>query len=383
VNKVDSAGAAAVRTVVDNVRRVNPGVRVVLAASPPVLADGPDLAGARVLVVEDGPTITHGGMPFGAGAVAAERAGARELVDPRPYAVGSLREVFAAYPAIRNVLPAMGYGEVQLGELEATLQVADCDVVVAGTPIDLARVVRIPHPIRRVTYELREIGSPTLQDVLAPLIARWSSEPALEAWSAERVHVVWGRRPLALPAQRGSLRTSGSWDERWSTSARTRARRALLLRLYGVMDRHADDLTFSYDEGIGAVGHGRFGCVRGPLEKRQLAVTDLVAIDVPRGSDLLLQQGGRVPHALVAPECTVAREQHAVGREVLLDVALQVAALSSLQVVQEDCLCGSRCHERMACKARAGEGYGRLPRASPSITEELSQPWLTTGVSWI
>src|SRR5690606_1154708 len=126
---------------------VNPRATVVTAASPVTLEPGPPLAGARVLVVEDGPTITHGGMPFGAGTVAARAAGATELVDPRPYAVGSIRDVYARHPTIGAVLPAMGYGDEQVRELAATLAAADCDVVVAGTPVDLGRILDAGHPL--------------------------------------------------------------------------------------------------------------------------------------------------------------------------------------------------------------------------------------------
>jgi predicted GTPase len=172
VNKVDSAEPDAVAAVVASVARVNPRATVVKAASPVVLTPGPSLAGARVLVVEDGPTLTHGGMPFGAGTVAARQAGATDLVDPRPYAVGSIAEVFRAYPRIGRVLPAMGYGQRQVEELRATVDAADCDVVVASTPIDFGRVVHTRHPVRQARYELREIGSPTLAEVLDPLVQR-------------------------------------------------------------------------------------------------------------------------------------------------------------------------------------------------------------------
>jgi predicted GTPase len=173
VNKVDAAAPDDVAEVVANVERLAPGATVVLAASPVTLdgaAGAPaagSLAGARVLVVEDGPTITHGGMPFGAGTVAARQAGATDLVDPREFAVGSLRDTFAAYPAIGPVLPAMGYGAAQLADLEATIRAADADVVIAGTPIDLARLVQVDMPIRRARYELRELDHPTLEGALA------------------------------------------------------------------------------------------------------------------------------------------------------------------------------------------------------------------------
>jgi len=172
VNKVDRADPAAVDSVLANVAAVNPAATVVQAESPVTLLEGPSLAGARVLVVEDGPTVTHGGMPYGAGTVAAEQAGAEVLVDPRPHAVGSIRDVYAASPHLGPVLPAMGYGADQLAELEATIEATPCDVVVAGTPVDLAGLVSVSHPIRRVSYELRELGEPTLADVLAPLVRR-------------------------------------------------------------------------------------------------------------------------------------------------------------------------------------------------------------------
>ena len=176
VNKLDSADLDAVSRVVANVLTVNPRATIVKANSPVVLEPGPSLVGARVLVVDDGPTITHGGMPFGAGTVAARHAGAATFVDPRPYAVGSIRETFEQYPAIGAVLPAMGYSDEQLRELEATIDAVDCDVVVTGTPIDLGRLVKVRHPIRHATYELRETGEPTLAQVLEPLVERASLE---------------------------------------------------------------------------------------------------------------------------------------------------------------------------------------------------------------
>jgi predicted GTPase len=173
VNKTDTAPPSGLTQVLASVREVNPRATVVTAASPVTLDDGPSLAGKRVLVVEDGPTITHGGMPFGAGSVAARNAGVAELVDPRPYAVGSIAATYAKYPGIGPVLPAMGYGGAQLRELAQTIRAADCDAVVVGTPMDLGRLVDLGHPVRRVGYELHEIGSPTLADVLAPLVAKW------------------------------------------------------------------------------------------------------------------------------------------------------------------------------------------------------------------
>jgi predicted GTPase len=149
---------------------VNPLATVVTARSPVTLEPGASIEGKRVLVVEDGPTLTHGGMAFGAGTVAALTEGAAELVDPRSFAVGSIAELYSTYPHLGKVLPAMGYSDDMLLELEQTIEASDADVVVTGTPIDLARLVTTRHPIRRATYEIEEIGRPTLADVLAPLL---------------------------------------------------------------------------------------------------------------------------------------------------------------------------------------------------------------------
>jgi predicted GTPase len=178
VNKVDAAPPADVQRVVDTLTRLNPTATLLLAQSPATLDDGPSLAGKRVLVIEDGPTITHGGMPFGAGTTAARAAGAAELVDPRPYAVGSLRAVYEKYPHIGAVLPAMGYGDEQLRELAATIEATPCDVVVSGTPIDLGATLRaagLPsHPVRHVAYDLDQATKDRLLDLLLPWIERWS-----------------------------------------------------------------------------------------------------------------------------------------------------------------------------------------------------------------
>ena len=173
VNKIDSASPDAVEEVLDTVAAVNPGAVVVRAASPVTLEDGPSLAGLRVLVIEDGPTITHGGMPYGAGTVAANAAGATDLVDPRQFAVGSIKDTFVQYPSIGAVLPAMGYGRAQLDDLEATVRASGCDVVVVGTPFDLSRIVDLGPSARRATYELRELDSPTLAEALAERITGW------------------------------------------------------------------------------------------------------------------------------------------------------------------------------------------------------------------
>ena len=172
VNKTDSAEPSAVDAVLADVAAVNPDATVVRAASPVTLDPGPDLAGRRVLVVEDGPTLTHGGMAEGAGTIAARQAGVGMIVDPRPWAVGSLAATFAAHPHLGPVLPAMGYGEAQLADLAATVRAVECDVVVIGTPIDLARLADLGHPTRRARYTVQEIGTPDLRAVLAPIIDR-------------------------------------------------------------------------------------------------------------------------------------------------------------------------------------------------------------------
>lgn len=170
VNKVDSAEKHDVERVLRHIEEANPLATVITARSPVTLAPGPSIEGKRVLVIEDGPTLTHGGMAFGAGTVAALKGGAAELVDPRSFAVGSIAGLYSEYPHLGKVLPAMGYSDEMLHELEQTIEASDADVIVSGTPIDLARVVTTHHPIRRAGYELEEIGRPTLADVLAPLL---------------------------------------------------------------------------------------------------------------------------------------------------------------------------------------------------------------------
>ncbi len=172
INKVDSAVPEAIETVRRNVRQVNPGAAIIDAASPIAVDAVEAIAGRRVLVVEDGPTLTHGEMKYGAGTVAARRFGAAEIIDPRPYAVGRLVDTYQKYPDIGTLLPAMGYGEEQVRDLEATIRRVPCDTVVIGTPIDLTRLVTIEQQAVRVGYDLQEIGRPTLADVLAPVIAR-------------------------------------------------------------------------------------------------------------------------------------------------------------------------------------------------------------------
>jgi len=168
INKVDTANLEDVATVRENVRAINPEAVIIEAASPIFVEDPEAIRGKRVLVVEDGPTLTHGEMAYGAGIVAARRFGAVEIVDPRPYAVGSIIETFEKYPQTGPLLPAMGYGEQQIEELEETINATPCDLVIVATPIDLRRVLkRIEHPMDRVRYELQEIGQPTLEEVLS------------------------------------------------------------------------------------------------------------------------------------------------------------------------------------------------------------------------
>lgn len=166
INKVQTARHEDVELVKNNVRSVNPDAIIIEAASPITVTDPESIMGKKVLVVEDGPTLTHGEMEYGAGMIAAERFGAHEIVDPRPKALGSIKRAFKKYPHIENVLPAMGYGKTQIRELEETINATKCDVVVSGTPIDLGRLLKVNKPVVRVSYELDEIGNPDLEDVL-------------------------------------------------------------------------------------------------------------------------------------------------------------------------------------------------------------------------
>lgn len=170
INKMDSADPDGIQIVRDNIAAINPAAQVVDGASP-IRVEHPELIrGKRVLVVEDGPTLTHGEMTIGAGVVAAMKFGAAELVDPRPYTVGKLSETFKIYPYIGELLPAMGYSEEQLQDLETTINNTDCDAVVIGTPIDLNRIIKIDKPNTRVFYDLQEIGKPDLDDVLGDFV---------------------------------------------------------------------------------------------------------------------------------------------------------------------------------------------------------------------
>ncbi len=172
INKMETANRDDIQIVRENIEKANPNAIVIEAASP-LFVDHPEMIkGKRVLVVEDGPTLTHGGMRYGAGYVAAKKYGAREIVDPRAYAVGSIVDTYKKYSHLDVILPAMGYGEKQIKELEETINNADVDVVVSGTPINLSRVVKVNKPIVRVRYELDEIGKPTLTDVIEDFVKK-------------------------------------------------------------------------------------------------------------------------------------------------------------------------------------------------------------------
>jgi len=172
INKMDSADAAGIQTVRTNIAAVNPGAIVVDAASTLDVDDPSVIKGKRVLAIEDGPTLTHGEMKIGAAVVAAQKFGAASFVDPRPYTVGKLSDTFKTYPNIGILLPAMGYGEQQLKDLEATIDRTECDSVVIGTPIDLSRIIQINKPFTRVNYNLQEIGRPNLTDVLDEFVKK-------------------------------------------------------------------------------------------------------------------------------------------------------------------------------------------------------------------
>jgi predicted GTPase len=174
INKMDSSSPEDIQTVRDNIQKVNAEAIVVDGASPIKVDDYSLIRGKRVLVVEDGPTLTHGEMKLGAGVVAARKFGAAELVDPRPYTVGRLSETFRLYPGIGSLLPAMGYGEQQLKDLEETINNTDCDSVIIATPIDLSRIINIKKPNTRVYYDLQEIGKPDLTDVIDDFIKKFN-----------------------------------------------------------------------------------------------------------------------------------------------------------------------------------------------------------------
>ncbi len=183
INKVDTASSRDIETVRQNIRDTNPKATIIETACRVSVAAPESVKGRRVLVVEDGPTLTHGEMPYGAGVVAARQFGAAELVDPRPYAVGSLRSMYEKYPRLTNLLPAMGYSSIQRQELEETINAVPCDIVLVATPIDLARIIKLNKPHLRVTYEVEEVGHP----VLAELLAQFAREHA-PAKLQPRVH---------------------------------------------------------------------------------------------------------------------------------------------------------------------------------------------------
>jgi predicted GTPase len=172
VNKVDSAKPENVEAVIANVRHINPGARIIQARSPITVEDPALISGKSVLVIEDGPTLTHGEMQFGAGVIAARQFGAREIVEPRPYAVESIAETYRKYPNTGTLLPAMGYGKKQKKDLETTIARIPCDTVVIGTPIDLRRVITIRQPSVRVSYTLEETSEPTLAQVLGEFLRK-------------------------------------------------------------------------------------------------------------------------------------------------------------------------------------------------------------------
>ena len=170
INKIDSATPEAVIKLRENIRSVNTKAKIVDAASPIMLERSEMVAGKRVLVIEDGPTLTHGEMRIGAGTVAAQKFGAAEIIDPRPYATGEIKKTFQTYPKIGILLPAMGYSDQQIRDLESTINKVPCEVVIIGTPIDLKRIVKIKKPALRVTYELEEIGEPSLRTILSEFV---------------------------------------------------------------------------------------------------------------------------------------------------------------------------------------------------------------------
>jgi len=198
LNKVGTTDYSNVEKVRASVAQINPDATIIDAASP-ISVDRPELIhGHRALVIEDGPTLTHGEMKYGAGVIAARRHGAREIVDPRPWLVGSLRDTFRQYPDIGALLPAMGYSIEQIRDMENTINATECDVVVIATPIDLRRLMKIKHPSVRVGYELQEIGSPTLHDAIAQMLARLA-RPA-------KGHTPAKRAPMKKGAMRKAAR---------------------------------------------------------------------------------------------------------------------------------------------------------------------------------
>ncbi len=170
LNKIDTSDAWGINQVRSNIMSVNPGAQIIEAASPIFVENGEAIKNKRVLVVEDGPTLTHGEMQYGAGVIAAQKYGAAELIDPRPFAANTIKNTFEEYPETGTLLPAMGYGEQQMKDLEATINNSDAELVIIGTPIDLRRVINLNKPAVRVRYELQEIGEPTLEHVLQKIL---------------------------------------------------------------------------------------------------------------------------------------------------------------------------------------------------------------------
>ena len=170
INKIDTANPEKINLLRENIYKLAPNAVVVDAASPLAVDNPKFIRDKRVLVVEDGPTLTHGEMKYGAGVVAAQKFGAKEIIDPRPYAVGTIKDTYTKYPGIGTLLPAMGYGKKQIQELEDTINAVDCDIVIIGTPIDLSRIIKINKKSIRVKYELQEIGRPNLDEILSQKI---------------------------------------------------------------------------------------------------------------------------------------------------------------------------------------------------------------------
>jgi predicted GTPase len=166
VNKMDTADPAKIEIIMKNIQATNPKATIIRANSPIFVSGGEEIANKRVLVIEDGPTLTHGGMSYGAGIVAATKYGAKEIIDPRPFAVGSIRQIFMKYGHLDKVLPAMGYGKEQVEELAKTINRTDCDLVISATPINLSRLIQTDRKLLPATYELEEIGSPNLEEIL-------------------------------------------------------------------------------------------------------------------------------------------------------------------------------------------------------------------------
>ncbi|MHA1506121.1 MAG: cyclic 2,3-diphosphoglycerate synthase [Candidatus Asgardarchaeia archaeon] len=178
INKVDTADRESVEMIKRNIRELNPKAIVIEAASPIAVDDPSKISGKRVLVVEDGPTLTHGGMRYGAGYIAAKKYGASEIVDPRPFAVGSIKETYERYKHLDLILPAMGYGKRQIEELEETINNSDADTVVIGTPVDLRKIININKDAVRVTYELKELTKPNLEDVIREFLKKIKGDPS-------------------------------------------------------------------------------------------------------------------------------------------------------------------------------------------------------------